>query len=283
MSIGAIGAAAYANQVLAYEQFKTTEEPSADKGREKEVSTENDSVSISDEARAAAENETVLKAVSERAYAQLKIRKLSDEDIEQFTAIVKGAGSEDDAKAFLKSLSADERDLVKRANSYGYELNDAHIDMMTEEGARNMLVEPDPRAFVDFNNDGIVDRGIGKTFVFPPPNAPDAIKDAWDKTTQGMTPEEKLMATSAFLVQQLMANIKHDAQGKVTGFYSPGDDGYANIFPTDTEGWQQLLDKVDAYLNWAKKVTADPAQQSRYDDDLALMASFRKNLETSGQ
>lgn len=250
-------------------------------GTEKKESAQTDSIEISQAARHAAQEETVAKAFTERALDLLRVRNISDEDILRFQEIIHRASDVSDSHGFLKSLSLEERDCVKRANSYGIELSDAHIDGMSKEGARNMLVQPDARAYVDFNNDGVVDHGQGKSFIFPPPNAPEKIKDAWDKTMESLPEEERLMASAIFLTQQLCANIKCDENGTPVGVYAPGEEGYTNIFPTSTEEWDTLLDSVDAYLDWAKTVISEPKSLANIEKNEACIALFRENIKES--
>jgi len=164
---------------------------------------------------------------------------------------------------------------VKRADSYGTILTNAHIELMTEEGARNMLVTQDMRSFVDYNNDGVVEAGIGYSFSFPPPNSPQAVKDAWYKTLDALPENERLLASTVFMGLSLVANAKFDAHGNTVGFYSPGEDGYTDIFPTDRSGWSRLLQQVDDYLDWEESV--DPGNPS-IAKDRNMMRLFREYL-----
>jgi hypothetical protein len=268
------------NSLFAYEKVKQTNLQQTQNPTEKSSATfVADICEISDEAKKIAEEEALQKQFSERAYHLLKIRNISDEDMAAFKGIIEEAKNAEDAKAFLKTLSTEERDLVKRANSYGMALDNGHIDQMSEEGARNMLVEPDYRAYVDFNNDGIVDHGLGKTFVFPPPNAPDEVKDAWDKTVEGMSDKDRFLASAIFLSQSLSANLETDASGKVTNIRSPGDTGYVNIFPTNKEDWFLFLDDTDSYLDFSESVADDPLQLSHIKETRSLIDLFRNNLK----
>jgi hypothetical protein len=218
---------------------------------------------------------TLNEAIAAREYTLLKIRGLSDDEIKQFQTIKDEAANATSAKTFLLGLSSADRAMVKKANGYAMSLNDSDIQSMTEEGARNMVVTQDERAYVDYNNDGIVDRGVGKNFIFPPPNAPEEVKDAWEKTVSSFPEKDRLLASNVFMIESVQANIKIDAQGNPIGVYSPGDDGYTNIFPTTLDGWQNLLNKADDYLNWVASV--DPGN-SQLEVNRDLVAAFRRNL-----
>lgn len=220
-------------------------------------------------------NISSLTIIEKREYSLLKSRGLSDTEIKDFRNIVNDAKKQNNAKEFLSNLSNEDRELVKKANSYGRSLTDNEIGSMTEEGARNMLVNQDYRAYVDYNNDGVVDKGIGKSFSFPPPNAPEDVKIAWDKTLDSLPAEDRLMASSIFMVQSLQANFQTDSQGNVVGVASPGDDGYVNIFPATLDGWQNLLDKTESYLKWLSTVDSG---NPRLEKNFALIDSFRKNF-----
>ena len=273
MSIGSIASSSYTNQVASYNQVNKSAEKTQ-KTESTSTSSAGDSVSISAEAQEALNQKTF----SDKAFNLLIVRKLSSEEIEKFGSIIQDADSAESAKDFLKSLSAEDRKLLKHANSYGLNITDSHIDSMTEEGARNMLVQPDNRSYVDFNNDGIVDHGVAKTFVFPPPNAPDSVKDAWDKTIEELPENERLMASSIFMIQQLCANIKCDSQGNAVGVYSSGEEGYKNIFANLKGDWSSLLDDCDEYLDFSENYAQDSNQFKNIQKNREIIASFRANL-----
>lgn len=273
MAIGSINSQ-YTNQIFNYTQ------PVKNKSSEniidvsyKENTT--DFVEISSEAFEA----EIINEFTKKTIDLLKIRRLTDGEIHSFKIITDDAKKSDNPKSFLKSLNVDERILVKKSNSYGLDLTDSHIDQMSEEGARNMLVEPTSRHYVDLNNDGIVDHGMAKTFVFPPPNSPEKIKDAWDKTIDNLPESEQLLASSIFLTQQLSANIKYDDAGKAIGFYGSEDEEYTNIFPVTTNSWFSLLDTIDSYLNFSKTVAQTPKDLMNIEKDMELISQFRSNIE----
>lgn len=243
-----------------------------------EIRLNTDIISISNEARIAAQQDKIYEDFSERALSYLRTTlKISEAEIRQFRKIVKEAESSSDAKSFLKSLSWKDRKLVKQANSYGHNLTDDVIDRMSQEGARNMILQPDYRDYVDYNNDGVVEKGLGRSFVFPPPNSPEAVKDAWDKTMENLPEKERLLASTIFFVQSLNANLKRDNNGKVIGFYHAGEAGYKNIFPADTGGWFALFDKIDDYLEQAQHI--DPSRKKHYEKYRSLISNFRNNLK----
>jgi hypothetical protein len=91
------------------------------------------------------------------------------------------------AKGFLASLSAQDLTLLQQAKGLASTIN---VASLSEEGAANLLLEH--AAQVDLNNDGIVEVGSGKMMTFPPPNAPQAAKDAWAAATAGMSERDRM-------------------------------------------------------------------------------------------
>ncbi|MBZ2160550.1 hypothetical protein [Alteromonas stellipolaris] len=121
---------------------------------------------------------------SQSSLNQLQVRSLTDDEISGFGNILRQANEQTTtSKEFLKSLSSDELQLVKKANSLAANID---VDSLSQEGAQNLLSQPDGSDLVDLNNDGIVEIGIGKTIHFPPVNAPPHVKAAWEKATEGM-------------------------------------------------------------------------------------------------
>lgn len=120
---------------------------------------------------------------------RLQTRDLNETEISNFVDILKQADEATNSpKSFLKSLTADELQLVKKANSLAFTIN---VDSISTEGAQNLLSQPDGSDLVDLNNDGIVEIGESKTIHFPPVNAPSHVKAAWNKATEGMNWGEK--------------------------------------------------------------------------------------------
>lgn len=114
---------------------------------------------------------------SDYSLQMLNRRKLSQQDLTDFGHILNKASSTTKApKNFLKSLSQAELAVVQKAHSLANTIN---INQLSTEGAANLLTQPDPDFRVDLNNDGLVEIGEAKTFSFPPPNAPNHVKEGW--------------------------------------------------------------------------------------------------------
>ncbi|WP_100640667.1 hypothetical protein [Alteromonas facilis] len=130
-----------------------------------------------------------VQTFSSKSLALLNARKLNERDIEAYQAILAEAKDSDlSAKAFLKTLDAVELNTLQKANSL---VDNIIVDGLSNEGAKNLLAQPDGSDLVDLNNDGIVEIGIGRSIHFPPVNAPEFVKKAWNEATAGLEPFEK--------------------------------------------------------------------------------------------
>jgi hypothetical protein len=91
------------------------------------------------------------------------------------------------AKGFLASLSAEDLALLQQAKGLAATIN---VSSLSEEGAANLLL--DRESHVDLNNDGLVEVGAAKIITFPPVNAPQSVKDAWEAATAGMSERDRM-------------------------------------------------------------------------------------------
>lgn len=132
--------------------------------------------------------------LSAASHSRLQQRNLSSDEISDFQSLLDEARDEMEsgtltAKEFIRQMDVDDLHLLQKANL----LVDAiRPEGLSEEGATNLLRQVDNSDRVDLNNDGLVEVGIGKMIVFPPVNAPDSVKAAWEQATEGMSEPEKL-------------------------------------------------------------------------------------------
>ena len=127
--------------------------------------------------------------LSDVSIQKLKQRNMGEEDINAFSnLLLEAQGSQSSALDYLGSLSKAELKILQNAHSLADPIN---VSVLSEEGARNLLAQPDNQGKVDLNNDGIVEVGLAKTIHFPPVNAPQFVKDAWEKATEGMAEFDK--------------------------------------------------------------------------------------------
>lgn len=104
----------------------------------------------------------------------------------QASAAVSGGG----AKQFLAALTPQDLTLLQDASGLASRID---VAALSEEGAANLLLERTAR--VDLNNDGLVEVGGAKLIVFPPVNAPQAVKQAWEAATAGMSGRDRMSLT----------------------------------------------------------------------------------------
>lgn len=204
----------------------------------------------------------------------------SNNVLNDFEQILKAKNEKDmKAKEFLATLTPDELYAIQKAQNLAKGID---VSKLSDEGAENLFVlMKDKRNYVDLNNDGITEIGEGKTFIFPPPNAPDTVKDAWDKTTEGMTFKEKMLALSPFLAQQLIANSHKMPDGSFK-VISPGEPGYVNIFGESTEDFCGLVNTIIERL---KRTSNQLSQEEKkvLEFQLKALYDFYNNLNTNAQ
>jgi len=177
----------------------------------------------------------------------LRARELSDTEIADFSALIQTAKQQEgSAKQFLASLSHEEKELVRKANSLADPIQTANV---SEEGAINLFRQPDSSDSVDLNNDGIVEVGIERTIQFPPANAPQWVKNAWDKATEGMdwgtiAIEQLNMHFAIYGIEIDGVNNKTalppSQQWSQSGIQGLFDDLYSSLaFSVNLEGWTE--------------------------------------------
>ena len=105
---------------------------------------------------------------------------------ESADAAVSGGG----AKQFLAALTPQDLTLLQQASGLAECID---VASLSEEGAANLLLANDSR--VDLNNDGLVEVGAARLIAFPPVNAPQAAKEAWEAATAGMSDRDRMSLT----------------------------------------------------------------------------------------
>lgn len=105
---------------------------------------------------------------------------------ESASTAVSGGG----AKQFLAALTPQDLTLLQQASGLAEGIN---VASLSEEGAANLLLTNDNR--VDLNNDGLVEVGAARLITFPPVNAPQSVKEAWETATAGMSDKDRMSLT----------------------------------------------------------------------------------------
>lgn len=185
--------------------------------------------------------------LSEKSVSLLQVRSLNQEEIQDFSNLLaKAKTQQSSAKSILQSMSENDRALLQKANSLVDPIN---VSGLSEEGAANLLRQPDFSDRIDLNNDGVVEVGMGRSVVFPPVNAPANVKTAWDNTTQGMKEIDKAVLEMRMHVQVYGFQIEGieqkqalpaDQQWSQAGVDNLMKDLRSNLeFRVNLEGWTE--------------------------------------------
>lgn len=209
-------------------------------------------------------------SLSSESVSLLQVRGLSGQQVDDFTELLNKANDqlEQDrsAKQVLSDMSGDELALLQKATSLAETIN---VSSLNNEGAINLLAQPDKTGMVDLNNDGLVEIGKAKMITFPPLNAPPSVHEAWDKATENMAEGDKM-------IMQLHMH---------TAVYGFQIEGFPTKEPLSPEaqwsetGWQQLLATLHSALEFSVGMDGwtrgNVVRQDFYD-------RFENELKSSG-
>jgi len=199
--------------------------------------------------------------LTEKSIELLKRRKMSPEQIENYSdlmgKIIEKREAGEDAKSILKSFNANEMKLLQKANCLADPIK---LEGLSEEGAQNLLNQQDRSNMVDLNNDGIVEVGAARTMSFPPVNAPDSVKKAWEEATIDMDLKDKMM-------------LEFQMHTQIYGFHIEGVPTKIPLSPEkqwSEEGIDILFKEARAALEFSMKMDGPTEynllKESFYDD-----------------
>jgi hypothetical protein len=171
------------------------------------------------------------------------------------------------AKSFLVGLSTEQLSLLQHANDLVDSIN---VNSLSEEGAENLLVDRDHR--VDLNNDGFEEVGAAKIVQFPPPNAPQAVKDAWNAATSGLSDEDKFKYSIRFIGDQFLSQLNQAA-----GKSSPGDSLLSQISSPSFD-WTSLFKTFHYDIDIARPYNTPEFS----NDSQAFLDKFQTELQNRG-
>lgn len=208
---------------------------------------------------------------SKRSCSLLDARGISEQERTSFADILAKANDSNaytDPKQFLNRLTSGDMELLRRVHCLADPISVAALDY---EGAYNLLMAPGEAR--DLNNDGLLGIGKGKIWQYPPPNAPEAVKKAWEEATAGVPESEKWLKMAPFMAASISANIKPDK----SGFYEPGEPGYRNIYAEPGFSYTKQVNDILAMMERFK------GQQSndRYQEDKDFLLSFLESLKNN--
>lgn len=152
------------------------------------------------------------------------------------------------------------------------------LSELNEEAVRNLVVSK-KTDLVDLNNDGIVETGNSKMFMFPPPNAPDSVKSAWESVASEMDFEEYMLAQGMFLAKQFEANCQTDAMGHYQ-VLKVGEPGYRSAFGLSVESYEAAFSSMIANYKKVKASTMMDSSTLQWKVDILTRLRNRLRSET---
>lgn len=194
----------------------------------------------------------------------LNSRKVLDVDRQRFGEIFQDAvsnGAFNNPVEYVKSLSQEDIGVLQRIHSIA---SPSGVTQSNVEGAVNLLLPP--KTVVDLNNDGLVNKGASTMFQFPPPNAPQSVKDAWAMEVEGLDEWDRVIAELPFFTMTLSANINIDDQGRFVSVTEPNTPGYKNPFPTSEAEWLNLIEeKISEFKGAAQRTPSLQESLERFE------------------
>jgi len=160
------------------------------------------------------------------------------------------------AKDFLNSLSEDELSTLQH---YTLLVEDINVSKLDDEGAYNLLLHHYEK--YDFNQDGLISNGIGKSTSLLPLNMPSDEKKVLVETLNGM--DEKERFTTLLMLNPPKLQIMED--GTISAVQN---DTYMN--------YQAITNRIHRILNPLPGEYSSPEFQKTMSNFLDL---YSKNLE----
>jgi hypothetical protein len=159
-----------------------------------------------------------------------------------FTEILKEKEkSKMSTKDFLTSLTSDELYTIQKANGLASQIR---VNNLSDEGAENLFLRPlGDDKIVDLNNDGVEEIGEARMVFFPPPNAPDSVKEAFKEGTKGLSSEERMKMFFKIIAKQVESNYSIDANGNAIK-HKLGEAGWKNTFGNTEDSYISLFKSI---------------------------------------
>jgi len=213
----------------------------------------------------------VVVSLSSKAMELLRARQVSEETTAKFKDILaraETANAQQDPKAFLSSLPATDMEVLRQVHSLADPIN---VSALNNEGAANLLVQPGSAQ--DLDNNGLTAIGAANIITFPPQNAPESFKAAWNSATEGMSfadiPTQMIFAVG-------LANMRYDASTGRTTSIEPGDPNWRNPYADPNYDYRDAVGKVISGLEfqYAQKMIS----QTQYEHDMNFYSRLSQAL-----
>lgn len=126
-----------------------------------------------------------------------ELKQRIEDNITAFAALIDRAGQEggyDHPEEFLRSLSEEDLAVLQTMHLLAKPLDPSKIG---KEGSLNLLLPPTDA--IDLDQDGSITIGaMGRIFTFPPHQASQDVKQAWEDATEGLTVQDILFTQAVF-------------------------------------------------------------------------------------
>lgn len=203
----------------------------------------------------------------------LLMRDVRGDDLEGYKQILDAfqadPANRDDPVGFLRNLSDDGIDLLVKAQSLPQGIT-VDVQSLNKEEALNFILPQSGK--VDLNNDGIVaGANNGKTFMFPPPNAPREVKDAWNAATENLSDGDVMLLSGKFMTMHFLANLHVDENGRVTQT-EVGDPDYRNVFAEGGFSYQDAIRQMQQSNEFSRHMNS-PEIYERTKELLNMLGS----------
>jgi hypothetical protein len=156
------------------------------------------------------------------------------------------------AKEFLNSLSEDEMNTLQNFTRLADEIN---VETLNDEGAYNLLLHHYEK--YDFDGDGIVSDGIGKTNTLLPTHMPTKEKEALVETLNSMNEKDRFLSLMMVNPPQF---VRYD------------DGSISTKINTDTVDYNTIIERVNRILN-------PMPGEYRSDELMKSIENFKKLFE----
>lgn len=165
----------------------------------------------------------------------LGLRGLSPDDEASFASLLARAQgvSPADRQSVLNGLTASELETLRKAHSLADPINPAGL---SQEGVYNLFQAPSEAK--DLDHDGFQSVGIAKMWCFPPPDAPESLRKAWEASTAGLSDGEVMLKMGIFLPPPQFAL---DGNGNLLKVINPGDPEWKDPYGGSGFSWQRVV------------------------------------------
>lgn len=218
------------------------------------------STSVEETAKTADDQTAQFRAWMEQ-YFKKGISDERHEQVEQYAGafeqiLTKAAQDNAEANplAFVQNLSAGEREVLQHIHCLAKAILPTGL---SEEGALNLLRSPGSAK--DIDRDGFQMVGAAKTWTFPPPDAPVAVRRAWDETVAGLDDSQVMLLQGAFLPLTISGNASGSS-------YLGADADYGSLV-------RRVLDGAEAARGYD-----EPWQVETRNREIELLEEFLSHL-----